>query len=76
MDELGNPKALGYVVMNGLEGQKLNHGTFERPLLPPPIALIETSSALGQRSLGSLFFSLLRPSEIYDSGEYIANNQP
>jgi hypothetical protein len=75
-DELGNPKAIGYAVINALENTKLNLGTFERPLQPPPITLLETPSDVGSRNQGSIFFSLLRPSEIYDSGEFIANNRP
>lgn len=75
-DALGNLVTVGYAIYDLVPNGATRYGTHEYDLYQPPIALKPTHSNEPYKKLGLIRFSILRPNEVYDAGEFIPSTKP
>jgi hypothetical protein len=70
-------QTIGYCVHELVKGGVVQHGTFLKELNNPPIILTQDPDAdqyvIGE---GQISFSVLKPDQTFDAGEFIPNNRP
>lgn len=75
-DALGNLRPIGYTVYDVAPNHTVRYGTYESDLQQAPIALRPSPTQGVPKDVGSLRFSVLRPTEFYDEGEFVPNKKP
>jgi len=75
-DEKGALSCIGYTTYEIFYEGKIMFGTLIRELNSPPIILQIDSDLQYSKGDGTINFSVLRPDENYDAGEFIPSNRP
>jgi hypothetical protein len=75
LDELGNLNVLGFAVLDVAPNGKTRYGTYDLDLLLPPIVL-RTQGDLYYKGIGTINFSILRPDEKHEEGDFIPSPNP